>query len=161
VFEPDELTTVGGELWDRHMAINLTAPIFLARAFAQQAPVGRSSIVNILDQRVFKTSPLFFSYGLSKSALHTATCMLAQALAPGIRVNAVAPGPVLPSKRQSEEDFAAQCKAMPLGRGSTPEDVADAVLYLARAKSVTGAVIAVDSGQHLAWQTPDLSGVRE
>jgi NAD(P)-dependent dehydrogenase (short-subunit alcohol dehydrogenase family) len=161
VFEPDELGSIGPETWDRHMAVNLAAPVFLARAFAQQAPAGRSSIVNILDQRVLKPTPLFFSYGLSKSALHTATHMLAQALAPAIRVNGIAPGPVLPSKRQSAQEFAAQCRAMPLGRGSTPEEVADAVLYLARARSVTGAVIAVDAGQHVAWQTPDLQGVRE
>jgi NAD(P)-dependent dehydrogenase (short-subunit alcohol dehydrogenase family) len=161
MYEPDELATLSCEVWNRHMAVNLAAPVFLARAFARQAPAGRSSIVNILDQRVFKPTPLFFSYALSKSALHTATHMLAQALAPDIRVNAVAPGPVLPSKRQSERDFADQYAAVPLGRGSTPEEVADAVLYLARANSVTGVVIAVDGGQHIAWETPDLRGIRE
>jgi len=109
----------------------------------------------VLDQRVLKPTPRFFSYTLSKSALHTATITLAQALSPKLRVNAVAPGPTLPSPRQSAEQFAAQAAAVPLQRGPTPEDVAAAVLYLAEAKSVTGMVIAVDGGQHLAWRATD------
>jgi NAD(P)-dependent dehydrogenase (short-subunit alcohol dehydrogenase family) len=161
VFERDELASIDLRLWDRQFAVNFTTPVFLVRAFADQAPAGTSSIVNILDQRVLKPTPLFFSYGLSKSALHTATHMLAQALAPKIRVNAVAPGPVLPSARQSEVDFAEQCASMPLGHGTTPEEIADAVFYLASARSVTGTVIAVDGGQHIAWETPDLRGHSE
>jgi NAD(P)-dependent dehydrogenase (short-subunit alcohol dehydrogenase family) len=161
VFEEDSIATLTAEHWQREMAINFATPVFLAKAFAAQAPANRSSIVNILDQRVLKPTPLFFSYSLSKAALHSATLMLAQALAPGIRVNGVAPGPTLPSARQSEDDFAEQSARLPLGRGATADDVAEAVLYLAGAAGVTGTVIPVDGGQHVAWQTPEISGIRE
>lgn len=161
VFEEDNIASLSRERWDRQMAINLAAPIFLAQAFAAQAPAGRSSIVNVLDQRVFKPTPLFFSYAVSKAALHDATHMLAQALAPGIRVNGVAPGPTLPSHRQSAEDFASQSARLPLGHSVSAEDVAKAILYLASADGVTGTVIPVDGGQHIAWQTPEISGIRE
>ncbi|MGE0563137.1 MAG: SDR family oxidoreductase [Pseudolabrys sp.] len=155
-FERDELGALDRARFDRTMAVNLRAPLFLAEAFAAQAPDGaNASIVNILDQRVFKPTPLFVSYTLSKGALFTATTTLAQALAPKVRVNAVAPGPVLPSPRQSAQDFARQAEALPLGKGPTPDDIAAAVLYLAQAPSVTGETIAVDGGQHLAWRTPD------
>lgn len=155
-FEPDDIETLARERLERTFAVNLAAPLFLAQAFAAQAPDGAdASIVNILDQRVFRPTPRFLSYTLSKSALHTATTTLAQALAPKLRVNAVAPGPTLPSPRQAPEDFAAQAAAVPLGRGPTPEDIAAAVLYLAQAQSVTGVTIAVDGGQHLSWRTPD------
>ena len=153
-FEEDEIATLDRARFEQTIAVNLTAPLLLGKAFAAQAPEG-SSIVNVLDQRVLKPTPRFFSYTLSKSALHTATITLAQALAPKLRVNAVAPGPTLPSPRQSAEQFAAQAAAVPLQRGPTPEDVAAAVLYLAEAKSVTGMVIAVDGGQHLAWRVID------
>lgn len=153
-FESDEIGNLDRAKFERAMAVNLTAPLFLSQAFAAQAPAG-ASIVNIVDQRVLKPTPLFFSYALSKAALHDATTMLAQALAPKIRVNGVAPGPTLPSPRQSQEQFAAQAATVPLGRGPAPEDIAAAVLYLAQADSVTGVTIAVDGGQHLAWRTPD------
>ena len=153
-FEEDDIATLDRARFEQTIAVNLTAPLLLGKAFAAQAPEG-SSIVNVLDQRVLKPTPRFFSYTLSKSALHTATITLAQALAPKLRVNAVAPGPTLPSPRQSAEQFAAQAAAVPLQRGPTPEDVAAAVLYLAEAKSVTGMVIAVDGGQHLAWRATD------
>ena len=153
-FEPDEIETLERERFEHTFAVNLAAPLFLAQAFAAQAPEG-SSIVNVLDQRVFKPTPRFLSYTLSKRALHAATVTLAQALAPRLRVNAVAPGPTLPSPRQSAEEFAAQTASVLLGRGPTPEEIAAAVLYLAEAKSVTGVTIAVDGGQHLAWRTPD------
>ncbi len=153
-FEPDEITTLTREGFERAVAVNLAAPLFLAQAFAAQAPDG-SAIVNIVDQRVFKPTPLFFSYTLSKRALHAATVTLAQALAPKVRVNAVAPGPTLPSPRQNAAQFAAQAASLPLKQGPTPEDIAAAVLYLAQAESVTGVTIAVDGGQHIAWRTPD------
>ena len=153
-FEADDIGTLERAKFERTMAVNLTAPLFLSQAFAAQAPAG-SSIVNIVDQRVLKPTPLFFSYALSKAGLYSATVMLAQALAPDIRVNAVAPGPTLPSPRQTEAQFAAQAATVPLGRGPSPEDIAAAVLYLAQANSVTGVTIAVDGGQHLAWRTAD------
>ena len=154
VFEPDEIGNLGRENFERAMAVNLAAPLFLSQAFAAQAPAGAdASIVNIVDQRVLKPTPRFLSYTLSKTALHTATTVLAQALAPRVRVNAVAPGPILPSPRQTNEEFAAQAASVPLGRGPGPDEIAAAVLYLAQAKSVTGVTIAVDGGQHLEWRT--------
>jgi NAD(P)-dependent dehydrogenase (short-subunit alcohol dehydrogenase family) len=162
VFEPDEVHSLDPELWDRHLAVNLRAPAFLARDFARQLPDGHDgAIVNIIDQRVWKLNPQFFSYTLSKAALLTATRTMAQALAPRIRVNAVGPGPTLTSSRQSEEDFARQGEALPLRQHPTPEDIADAVVFLAQARSVTGQMLAVDGGQHLAWETPDVLAVRE
>ena len=142
--------------WDSHMETNLRSPLALSQAFALQAPDG-ACIVNLLDQRVWKPNPQFFSYALSKAALWAATRTLAQALAPRIRVNAVGPGPTLPSIHQAPEDFAAEAANTPLGRRATPEEIARAVLYLVDAPSVTGQMIAVDGGQHLAWRTPDIA----
>jgi NAD(P)-dependent dehydrogenase (short-subunit alcohol dehydrogenase family) len=156
VFEPDDIEDLQHEHFDRAIAVNLAAPVFLTQAFAAQAPLGaNASIVNIVDQRVLKPTPHFLSYTLSKSALHSATTTLAQGLAPRLRVNAVAPGPTLPSPRQSEAQFSAQAASLPLKHGPAPEDIAAAVLYLAQAGSVTGVTIAVDGGQHLAWRTAD------
>jgi NAD(P)-dependent dehydrogenase (short-subunit alcohol dehydrogenase family) len=161
-FEPDAIGSLDRALFDRQFAVNLRAPLFLAEKFAEQVPAGAdASIVNLVDQRVYKLTPQFVSYTLTKSALHTATVTLAQALAPRVRVNAVAPGPTLPSPRQDIDDFARQAATLPLARGPTPEDVAEAVLYLAGAASVTGVTIAVDGGQHVAWQTPDAAGIME
>lgn len=155
-FNPDAIESLEREGFERTFAVNLTAPLFLAQAFAAQVPDGAgASIVNVLDQRVLKPTPRFFSYTLSKSALYTATTTLAQALAPKLRVNAVAPGPTLPSPRQTDAEFAAQAASLPLRHGPTPDDIAAAVLYLAEAKSVTGVTLAVDGGQHLSWRTAD------
>jgi NAD(P)-dependent dehydrogenase (short-subunit alcohol dehydrogenase family) len=161
-FEPDAIGNLDRALFDRQVAINLRAPLFLAEKFAAQVPAGAdAAIVNLVDQRVYKLTPQFVSYTLSKSALHTATTTLAQALAPRIRVNAVAPGPTLPSPRQDADAFARQAATLPLGHGPTPKDVADAVVYLAGAVNVTGVTIAVDGGQHVAWETPDSVGITE
>ena len=155
VFDEDDIASLMRAQFETTMAINLTAPLLLAQAFAAQAArSGDASIINILDQRVLRPTPKFFSYTLSKSALHTATTTLAQALAP-LRVNAVAPGPVLPSPRQTPAQFALQSAAVPLGYGPSPEDIAAAVVYLAAATSVTGVTLPVDGGQHVAWRTPD------
>jgi NAD(P)-dependent dehydrogenase (short-subunit alcohol dehydrogenase family) len=159
MFEPDAIGALDAARFDRQFAVNLRAPLFLSEAFAAQAQdlpeeLG-ASIINILDQRVFKLTPHFVSYTLAKSALHSATRMLAQALAPKVRVNAVAPGPTMASARQAADDFARQAAAVPLGHGPTADEVAAAVVYLASARSVTGATLVVDGGQHLAWQTPD------
>jgi NAD(P)-dependent dehydrogenase (short-subunit alcohol dehydrogenase family) len=157
-FDRDEIGSLDRARFDRTVAVNLRAPLFLAEAFAAQAPAGTdASIVNLLDQRVFKPTPHFVTYSLTKNALFAATTTLAQALAPKVRVNAVAPGPVLASQRQAPEDFARQTAALPLGRGPTPEEIAEAVVFLAAAASITGQTIAVDGGQHLAWQTEDSS----
>jgi NAD(P)-dependent dehydrogenase (short-subunit alcohol dehydrogenase family) len=154
MFEPDAIGALDAARFDRQFAVNLRAPLFLSEAFAAQAGEG-ASIVNILDQRVFKLTPHFVSYTLAKSALHAATRMLAQALAPRVRVNAVAPGPTMASARQAADDFARQAAAVPLGHGPTPEEIAAAVVYLASSRSITGATLVIDGGQHLAWQTPD------
>jgi NAD(P)-dependent dehydrogenase (short-subunit alcohol dehydrogenase family) len=150
-FEPDEIRHLEQDRFDRHFAVNLRAPLFLAKIFAAQAPAG-GAIINLLDQRVYRPSPRFLSYGLTKSGLHVATTTLAQALAPQVRVNAVAPGPTLPNRWQDAETFARYGASMPLGHGPTPEEVADAVLFLARANNITGETIAVDGGQHIDWQ---------
>ena len=159
-FEPDDIETLSPARFQRAIAVNLAAPLFLSQAFAAQAPSGLdASIVNIVDQRVLRPTPRFFSYTLSKAALRTATTTLAQALAPRIRVNAVAPGPTLPSARQTDIQFAAQAESLPLQHGPRPDDIASAVIYLAQAKNVTGVTFPVDGGQHLSWRTPDSEAV--
>ena len=156
-FHADDALSLDLALWERHFSVNLRAPAFLARDFARQLPEGETgAIVNIVDQRVWKPTPQFFSYTLTKAALFTATRTLAQALAPRIRVNAIGPGPTLRGARQEEADFARQSGAVLLGRGPSPEEIAEAVVFLARARSVTGQMIAVDGGQHLAWETADV-----
>lgn len=156
-FHPDTVGNLDRALWDRHFAVNLRAPVFLAEAFAAQlAEDARGAVVNIIDQRVLKPTPTYFSYSLTKDALWSATKMLAQALAPRVRVNGVGPGPTLANGRQDAGAFAHQSSSVLLGRGPSPEEIAEAVAYLARATSVTGQMIAVDGGQHLAWRTPDV-----
>ena len=155
VFADDRLDAITGDSWNAHLDTNLRAPVLLAQVFARQAPEG-SAIINILDQRVLKPDPRFFSYGLSKAALWHATRTMAQALAPRIRVNGVGPGPTLPSVHQTDEDFAAEAAAVPLQRAGSPEAVAAAVRWLVDAELVTGQMIAIDGGQHLAWKTPDI-----
>lgn len=155
VFEDDRVGGLARASWDRHLDTNLRAPIVLAEAFAVQAPAG-AAIVNLLDQRVLKPDPRFFSYALSRNGLWWATRTLAQALAPGIRVNGVGPGPTLKSIHQSEAEFAAEAAAVPLQAAATPQMIADAVLWLIDAPMVTGQMIAVDGGQHLAWKTLDI-----
>lgn len=159
-FEEDHLGTLTRERWNRHFRVNLQTPSFLAQDFAAQAPAG-SSIVNIIDQRVFKLTPQFYSYTLTKVGLEAATRTMAQALAPAIRVNAVAPGPTLTNVRQGDADFEKQFSATLLRRPSPPPAIAEAVLYLARAEAVTGQTIAVDAGQHLVWQSADVFGIKE
>lgn len=159
-FEADELGTLTREMWNRQFRVNIQTPSFLAQDFAAQAPEG-SAIINLTDQRVFKPTPQFYSYALTKAALHAATVAMAQAFAPRIRVNAVAPGPSLQGHRQEPEDFARQTAATLTRTGSPPAEIARAVLYLATATAVTGVTIPVDGGQHLIWQTPDVTGVRE
>lgn len=155
IFEDDRVGALERSTWDAHMETNLRAPVVLAEAFAAQASDG-GCIVNLLDQRVLKPDPRFFSYALSRNGLWWATRTLAQALAPRLRVNAVGPGPTLPSIHQSRAEFAAEAAGTLLGRPGSPEAVASAVRWLVDADLVTGQMIAVDGGQHLAWKTPDI-----
>jgi NAD(P)-dependent dehydrogenase (short-subunit alcohol dehydrogenase family) len=152
----DDVASVSAESFAGHMNINLLAPLLLTQALARQLPDdATASIVNIIDQRVWKLTPAYLSYTLSKSALWTLTQTSAQALAPRIRVNAVGPGPTLPNVHQDQAVFVAEAASVPLGAVVSPAAVTDAVLYLMQAAAVTGQMIAVDGGQHLTWQTPD------
>lgn len=141
-----------GEVWDAHMAVHVRAPYMLTRALPGQLPTGATgAVVNVIDQRVLNPTKHFPSYTLSKMALWDQTQLLARVLAPQVRVNAVGPGPVLPSTRQKPEDFQRQAAQTPLGRVVEPLEIAAAVTYFLDAPSVTGQIIAVDSGQHLNW----------
>lgn len=157
VFEDDDATTATRQSWDAHMDANLRAPFVLSQSLAAQLPKDQSgNIINIIDQRVWRLTPKFLSYTLSKAGLWTLTQTLAQAFAPEIRVNAIGPGPVLPSPRQSPDAFAAQAAAVPLKRAATPEEIARTVGFILETPSLTGQMIALDGGQHLSWQTPDV-----
>jgi NAD(P)-dependent dehydrogenase (short-subunit alcohol dehydrogenase family) len=157
LFEDDRIQSVTPQSWDAAMAANLRAPVLLSRAFADALPADRLGlIVNIIDQRVLRPTPQFFSYAVSKAALWAATQMMAQGLAPRVRVNAIAPGPTLPSTHQSQATFDAETGAVILGHGATPGEIGQALAYLIDAPSVTGQMIAVDGGQHLSWKTPDI-----
>ena len=156
IFEPDDWATTSRDSWHQHLAVNLRAPFVLSQNFALALPEKeRGAIVNIIDQRVLKPTPQFLSYSLSKAALYWLNTTLAQALAPRIRVNAVAPGPTIINARQSDAHFQRQREATILGTGAEPQDVCDAVRYLLTASAVTGEMVAVDGGQRLIWQTPD------
>jgi len=159
VFENDQWYSADRASWDRHMNVNLRAPLVLARSFAKQLPrEAHGAIVNLLDQRLFRPAPDFLSYGVSRAGLHWLTTTLAQALAPRVRVNAVAPGPTLKAARQTPEHFEKERRSTILGYGSEPQDICDAVRYLLEARAVTGQTIAVDGGQHLIWKLADMEG---
>ena len=150
IFEIDALGSLDRALWDRQLAINLTAPVFLAEAFARQLPDGvDGNIVNLLDQSVWRPTPKNFSYEVSKSGLAAATSMLAQALAPRIRVNGIAPGPALPSVHQTEEGYRRLVGTVPLRRPPVLTEFGRTVRYIVETRSITGQVIALDGGQHL------------
>jgi NAD(P)-dependent dehydrogenase (short-subunit alcohol dehydrogenase family) len=150
VFEQDQFSDMNRASWDLHMETNLRAPLVLSQVFARRLPADREGlIVNVLDQRVWRPGPEFFSYTMSKTALWNATQMLAQALAPRIRVNGIGPGPTLPSIHQDQAAFDAEVASTLMKRPSSPQQVAAALRYLIDAEAVTGQMIAVDSGQHL------------
>ncbi len=169
IFEYDTVQTATRKSWDRHMESNLRAPFVLTQAFAAQAPAvaqdasgeaeATGLIVNMIDQRVHKLTPEFMSYTLAKMGLWALTRTSAQALAPQIRVNAIGPGPTLQGTRQSEGHFARQRAATILQRGANPGDITAALGFFLDSPGVTGQMIAVDGGQHLGWQTPDVLGV--
>jgi len=162
LFKYDSAAEFDPGLLARVNAVNVAAPVLLAQALAAQVPPGRQGVVvNLLDQKLFNPNPDFFSYTLSKGALQQATILLAQALAPRVRVVGVAPGITLPSGSQSAAGFAAAHAKTPLGRSSTPEDVAQAVLYAVHAGAVTGTTLVVDGGQHLVPSDRDVMFLTE
>jgi NAD(P)-dependent dehydrogenase (short-subunit alcohol dehydrogenase family) len=157
LFEPDAAESFSPATFDRHIAVNVRAPLLLGQEMRRRLPEDRKGvIVNMIDQRVLRPNPLCFTYSVSKAALWSATVTMAQAFAPHIRVNAIGPGPVLPNAYDGPETFAAEIAALPLRTAPPIEDICDAVLYLVKARSVTGQMIAVDCGQHIAWETPDI-----
>ena len=152
VFERDTALTATRESWDTHMETNLRAPFVMMQALARQRPQGASAvIVNIIDQRVWNLTHDFTSYTLSKAGLWALTQTMALSLAPEIRVAAIGPGPVLPSTRQSDEQFRRQWESMPLARGAMPSEIAAAVRFIVETPSYTGQMLALDGGQHLNW----------
>lgn len=157
LFEKDSLRDHDRASWDAHMAVNLRAPVLLAQQMAAAFDAGRvpaeatGLIVNLLDQRVWNLTPHFMSYTLAKSALWAATRTLALDLAPRIRVNGIGPGPTLRNTRQAEADFRRQWEVLPLERPTAPEEIAQAVRFLIAAPAMTGQMIALDNGEHLAW----------
>ena len=162
LFEPDEVGSISQSSWARHSDTNLRAPVFLSQAFARQLPGDHvGNIISIIDQRVWKLTPRFFSYTMSKSGLWTATRTLAQALAPRIRVNAIGPGPALPSVRMDQAEFEKQSRLTLLRRGTSPEEISAAVQFILSQKALTGQMIALDGGQHLVWQTSDVMEVED
>ncbi|MER9946666.1 SDR family oxidoreductase [Mesorhizobium sp. M0047] len=162
LFVDDSVLDFDWRAWDRHFAVHVKAPALLAQNFARALPEGQEGlIVNIIDQRVWRPTPRYFSYALSKSTLWAATQMMAQALGPRIRVNAIGPGPTLKNTRQDDGDFAAQVDGLILKRGPELPEFGATIRYLWAARSVTGQMIALDGGQHLAWQTPDVTGMME
>jgi NAD(P)-dependent dehydrogenase (short-subunit alcohol dehydrogenase family) len=154
LFDYDSATDFSAARLDAHMRANVAAPILLAQALHAATPAGDGShapavVINLLDQKLYNLNPDFLSYTLSKAALQTATTMLAQQLAPTVRVVGIAPGITMVSGDQTEAGFASAHQQTPLGRSSTPEDIADSVVYAASARALTGTTLLVDGGQHL------------
>ena len=158
LFENDKLENFTFDSWSKHLRTNLRAPALLTKEFAKNVKGKNNNIINIIDQRVFKLTPYFFSYTLSKTGLYTLTKTSAMSLAPNIRVNAIAPGPTIKNQRQSEKHFKKQYLATPLKRQVDVEQICNAVDFFIKNISITGQVLAIDSGQNLNWQTPDVMG---
>jgi len=161
LFENDKLESFTTESWNKHLRTNLRAPALLSKEFAKNIKGKNNNIINIIDQRVFKLTPYFFSYTISKTGLYTLTKTSAMSLAPNIRVNGIAPGPTIKNKRQSEKHFKKQYLATPLKRQVDVKQICNAVDFFIKNISITGQVLAIDSGQNLNWQTPDIMGGKE
>ncbi len=161
LFENDKIENFTTDSWGKHLRTNLRTPALLSKMFARNIKGKNNNIINIIDQRVFKLTPYFFSYTISKTGLYTLTKTSAMSLAPNIRVNGIAPGPTLKNKRQSEKHFKKQYMATPLKRKVDVEQICSAVDFFIKNRSITGQVISIDSGQSLNWQTPDIMGGKE
>ena len=158
IFENDSLKNFTSKSWDNHLDVNLKAPAYLIKEFAKNTKGKNNNLINIIDQRVFKLTPFFTSYTLSKTGLYTLTKTSAMSLAPNIRVNGIAPGPTIKNKRQSDIHFKKQYLATPLKQQVQIKDICNAVDFFIKNSSITGQVLAIDSGQNLNWQTPDVIG---
>lgn len=157
VFEKDTALTMTPESWDLHQAVNLRAPMFLSQQLFEQLPEGcAGAIINIIDQRVLKLNPQYFSYTAAKAGLWTATRTLAQTMAPNVRVNAVSPGPTMANQFQKSSDFDREAASVLLGRGPGTEEITRGVKFLLETPSMTGQMLTLDGGQHLAWRTDDI-----
>ena len=161
LFENDNLKNFTSKSWDRHLNVNLKAPAYLTREFAKNTKGKNNNIINIIDQRVFKLTPFFTSYTLSKTGLYTLTKTSAMSLAPNIRVNGIAPGPTIKNKRQTDKHFKKQYLATPLRQQVDVKEICNAVDFFIKNSSITGQVLAIDSGQNLNWQTPDIMKSKE
>ena len=161
LFENDKLENFTTDSWEKHLRTNLRTPALLSKEFAKNIKGKNNNIINIIDQRVFKLTPFFFSYTISKTGLYTLTKTSAMSLAPNIRVNGIAPGPTLKNKRQTERHFRKQYLSTPLKRQVDIKEICDAVDFFIKNKSITGQVLAIDSGQNLNWQTPDIMKGKE
>jgi len=158
LFENDNLKNFTSKSWDNHLDVNLKAPAYLTKEFAKNTKGKNNNIINIIDQRVFKLTPFFLSYTLSKTGLYTLTKTSAMSLAPNIKVNGIAPGPTIKNKRQSDNHFKKQYLATPLKIQVDVNEICNAVDFFIKNSSITGQVLAIDSGQNLNWQTPDVIG---
>ena len=161
LFENDKLDNFTKNSWDKHINTNLKAPALLSKGFSKNIKKGNNNIINIIDQRVFKLTPFFFSYTLSKTGLYTLTKTSAMSLSPNVRVNGIAPGPTIKNIRQSEKHFKKQYLATPLKRQVDVNEICNAVDFFIKNRSITGQVLAIDSGQNMNWQTPDIIGTKE
>ena len=158
LFENDKIENFTSDSWGRHLRTNLRTPALLSKVFAKNTKSKNNNIINIIDQRVFKLTPFFFSYTISKTGLYTLTKTSAMSLAPSVRVNGIAPGPTLKNKRQSDKHFKKQYLATPLKKQVNVKEICNAVDFFINNRSITGQVVAIDSGQSLNWQTPDVIG---
>ena len=158
LFENDNLKNFTSKSWNNHLDVNLKAPAYLTKEFAKNIKGKNNNIINIIDQRVFKLTPYFTSYTLSKTGLYTLTKTSAMSFAPNIRVNGIAPGPTIKNKRQSDKHFKKQYLATPLKQQVDVIEICNAVDFFIKNSSITGQVLAIDSGQNLNWQTPDVIG---
>ena len=156
IFENDKLLNFNSKSWEKHITINLKAPAILCKEFGKNIKGKNNNIVNIIDQRVFKLTPHFFSYTISKTGLYTLTKTSAMSLAPNVKVNGIAPGPTIKNKRQSDKHFKNQYLATPLKHQVDVKEICNAVDFFIKNSSITGQVLAIDSGQNLNWQTPDI-----
>ena len=161
VFEKDDLINFNEKSFNKHMIVNLQAPAILTQSFKKHLKFKKGNIINIIDQRIFKLTPFFFSYTLSNTGLQTLTKTTAMKLAPNIRVNGIAPGPTIKNKRQSDKHFKKQWKSLILEKKVDPENICSTVKYLINNDNITGQIISVDGGQSLAWKTPDIVNTQE